>query len=57
VNGSFEDGQVVIRMSKAEADRLTCELFYTIDYRPEENPEYAALESALHKALDGSWGA
>lgn len=51
MNGSFEDGQVVIRMSKAEASSLLGELHYTIDYRPEEHPEYAALEVAL---IDGA---
>jgi hypothetical protein len=51
VNGSFEDDQVVIRMSKAEANGLLGELFYTIDYMPEQYPEYASLEAALHEGL------
>lgn len=51
MNGSFEDGQVVIRMSAMEANSLLGELFYTIDYKPEDHPEYAALEVAL---IDGA---
>lgn len=53
MNGSFEDDQVIIRMSKAEANGLLGELFYTIDYMPEQYPEYASLEAALSEGLDG----
>lgn len=50
--GSFEDGQVVIRMSKAEANSLLGELHYTIDYRPAEHPEYENLQRALNQGWD-----
>lgn len=49
--GSFEDGQVVIRMSVMDAKSIASELFYTIDYRPDEHPEYAALQAALYQGL------
>ena len=50
--GSFEDGQVVIRMSRNEASCLLSELHYTIDYRPEEHPEYENLQRALNQGWD-----
>ena len=55
--GSWEDGEVILHMSVSEAKCLVEELFYTIDYRPEEYPDYDALQRALHQGLRRREGA
>lgn len=51
MKGSFEDGEVVIRMSRVDADALATNLMYTIDYREEEHPDYHLLQQALYQGL------
>jgi len=53
MNGSYEGGEVVIRMSPMEANSLKQELFYTIDYMPEEHEDYVHLWDALSAGLVG----
>jgi hypothetical protein len=46
-----DDGNVVYKMGTMDVKSLSGELFYTIDYRPEQYPEYAALKNALDRWL------
>jgi hypothetical protein len=50
------NGDIIYEMNKMDVTCLSSELFYTIDYRPEEWPEYEALREALDRWLSAQSG-
>jgi hypothetical protein len=49
-----QDGDVYLQLDRADVSELARSLMYTINYRPEEYPEYDTLQAALYDFLGAS---
>lgn len=46
-----DDGDLILYLPETDVSSLSLELYYTIDHRPSEYPEYAELKDALDRWL------
>lgn len=49
-----QDGKEWMHIDRSDVSSLSAELFYTIDYRPDEHPDYDDLKTALDAFLSAN---